>query len=134
MYSAEDVICMQTPFNQVRLESIAPAPDESAADHHKAVTVQDIPKPEPDELLVKTLLSPIHPCDILSAAGLVPHRAGARDGRDNVQYLPGIEAVGQSRPWDRNCRTASAQANACLCVVGHPGGDGRKLTACGLSM
>jgi NADPH:quinone reductase-like Zn-dependent oxidoreductase len=95
MYSAEDVICMQTPFNQVRLESIAPAPDESTADHHKAVTVQDIPEPEPDELLVKTLLSPIHPCDILSAAGLVPHRAGARDGRDNVQYLPGIEAVGQ---------------------------------------
>jgi NADPH2:quinone reductase len=85
---------MQTPFNQIRLESIAPAPDASVADHLKAVPVQERPAPGPDELLVKTLLSPIHPCDILCSAGLVPRRTGDRDGRDNADFLPGLEAVG----------------------------------------
>jgi NADPH2:quinone reductase len=85
---------MQNSFTQVQLDSIAPAPNETVADHLKAVSIQEIPVPGNDELLVKTLLSPIHPCDILCCAGLVPRRSGARDGIDNDQFLPGLEAVG----------------------------------------
>lgn len=82
-------------FTQVRLETIADRPDESVADHLKAVDVRERPEPGPDELLVHMLLSPIHPCDILCAAGLVPKRYGARDGSDSDRFLPGIEAVGR---------------------------------------
>jgi len=85
---------MRDSYTQVQLESIAPAPDETVADHLKAVSIQEKPVPGNDELLVRMLLSPIHPCDILCAAGLVPRRAGARDGFDNDQFLPGLEAVG----------------------------------------
>ncbi|MEJ8567688.1 zinc-dependent alcohol dehydrogenase family protein [Elongatibacter sediminis] len=83
----------QLPFKQVRLESIAERPDQSVADHLKAVSVPDLPEPGPDEMRVRTLLSPVHPCDVLCAAGLVPKRYGAADGSDSDQFVPGIEAV-----------------------------------------
>jgi len=86
---------MQTSFKQIRLDSIAPAPDESVANHLKPVTVTEQLQPGPDELLVRIILSPIHPCDLLCAAGLVPRRSGERDGLENHQFLPGLEAVGQ---------------------------------------
>lgn len=85
---------MSEPFQQIRLESLAPDPDQSVADHLQAVTVKDQPTPASDELLVRMTLSPIHPCDILCAAGLVPKRKGARDGADSTNFLPGIEGVG----------------------------------------
>lgn len=84
---------MSTAFQQIRLDSIAAVPDQRVADHLRPVTVNECPSPGPDELLVRVVLSPIHPCDILCAAGLVPKRAGARDGSDSADFLPGIEAV-----------------------------------------
>lgn len=85
---------MPESFQQIRLESIAEAPDHRVADHLRPVGVSAVPSPWGDELLVRVVLSPIHPCDILCAAGLVPKRAGARDGSDSTEFLPGIEAVG----------------------------------------
>lgn len=58
-----------------------------------AVTQPGPPRPGADQLLVRTILSPIHPCDVLCAAGLVPRRYGARDGSDATEFTPGIEAV-----------------------------------------
>ena len=85
---------MKDSFAQVRLESIAPVPDATVADHLKPIAFDQKPVAGSDELLVKIHLSPIHPCDILCCSGLVPRRTGARDGLDNDQFLPGIEAVG----------------------------------------
>jgi NADPH:quinone reductase-like Zn-dependent oxidoreductase len=85
---------MQITFKQIRLDSIASAPNESVANHLKPVTVTEHLKPGPDELLIRITLSPIHPCDVLCAAGLVPRRTGERDGLDNHHFLPGLEAVG----------------------------------------
>lgn len=84
---------MSAAFHQIQLDSIAAAPDQCVADNLRPVRVGEMPNPGPDELLVRVLLSPIHPCDILSAAGLVPKRSGARDGADCADFLPGIEAV-----------------------------------------
>lgn len=84
---------MSASYQQIRLDSIAPVPDERVADHLRPETVTGPPTPATDELLVRVLLSPIHPCDILCAAGLVPKRKGARDGSDSTDFLPGIEAV-----------------------------------------
>lgn len=85
---------MSTSFQQIRLDSIAAVPDQRVADHLRPIAVEGFPSPGPDELLVRVVLSPIHPCDILCAAGLVPKRQGARDGSDSAEFLPGIEAVG----------------------------------------
>lgn len=85
---------MQKAFTQVRLQSIAGSPDESVADHLDMTTVAERPVAGADELLVRTLLSPIHPCDVLTAAGLVPRRSGARDCALDAPFVPGIEAVG----------------------------------------
>lgn len=86
---------MQATFNQVQLESIAHAPDATVANHLKPVTVTEQLSPEPNQLLIRTILSPIHPCDLLCAAGLVPRRTGERDGKDNHMFLPGLESVGE---------------------------------------
>jgi len=83
----------RNPYQQVRLKSIAPVPDQIVAEHLEAVSLSEAREPAANQLLVRTLLSPIHPCDILSAAGIVPRRYGARDGSDADQYIPGIEAV-----------------------------------------
>lgn len=84
-----------TPYPQIRLARLAPRPDESVAECLHAVDVATVPEPGPEELLVRVGLSPIHPCDILCAAGVVPKRYGARDGADSTAFLPGIEAVGR---------------------------------------
>jgi len=45
--------------------------------------------------VIRLVLSPIHPCDILCAAGLVPRRRGDRDGHDSHQFIPGVEGLAE---------------------------------------
>jgi len=79
-------------YKQIRLDRIADAPDESVIPCLSVVTIDDVPVPGDDELLLRVILTAVHPCDLLCCAGVVSRR---RDGNTsmNHKYLPGMEAV-----------------------------------------
>lgn len=83
---------MNTGYKQISLTRIAPGANASVIDCLKVVTQPNIPAPGRDELLLRTRLSAIHPCDLLCCAGLVSRNR--HDGAaGNARYLPGIEAL-----------------------------------------
>ncbi|NIB42671.1 zinc-binding dehydrogenase [Pseudomaricurvus alkylphenolicus] len=77
---------------KIVLDRISPSADESVVDCLSVVEEQRIPSPAEDELLLKVVLSAIHPCDLLCSAGIVS-RFRDFGGHRNTEVLPGLEAV-----------------------------------------